>query len=202
MRTWSGAQAPLPGQGDGEVRFEDVVIQLGRAKRFGAVGQLPEYSVLHHSFLVALLWLRAGFQPEWLHFALLHDAHEYVTGDIPGPVKAAIRAAVNRTDVDGLKAVEDHLDQQIRHAVLAHSIRLTEAERILLRHRIKVVDLAALLIEAPRFAAPMCNCRVDVPQVMWREVAGLLHVAGYVTEATQLADHFGCQWPHPARARP
>lgn len=177
MKTFLGLEAPLPAHPDGVVHVVDLAVQLGRVKRFGAVGKLPEWSVLHHSFLVALLWLRAGYPLDELHHALLHDAHEAYTGDIPGPVKAAIRSAVPG-GVNPFKAVEYYLDGRIASALgIAPLSPVAVHEPI--RRRIKVVDLAALVIEGNFAGAPGCDCTVDIPADLERDVYALLEQAGW-----------------------
>ena len=49
------------------------------------------YSVAEHSLLVEQIFARLGdFTPKWQLAALLHDAPEYVIGDMISPVKAAV----------------------------------------------------------------------------------------------------------------
>lgn len=50
------------------------------------------YSVAEHSLLVEEIFARAnpGIDPRWRLAALLHDAPEYVIGDMISPVKAAL----------------------------------------------------------------------------------------------------------------
>ncbi|HRO16086.1 MAG TPA: hypothetical protein PLL33_13815, partial [Paracoccus sp. (in: a-proteobacteria)] len=50
------------------------------------------YSVAEHSLLVERIVTRAdpGIAPRWRLAALLHDAPEYVIGDMISPVKAAL----------------------------------------------------------------------------------------------------------------
>lgn len=50
------------------------------------------YSVAEHSLLVETLFgrLNPGAEPKWKLAALLHDAPEYVIGDMISPVKAAV----------------------------------------------------------------------------------------------------------------
>jgi len=54
------------------------VVHLGRERRWGGFGD-PAYTVLHHSFLCALIWMKAGFSENGVVHALLHDAHEAAT---------------------------------------------------------------------------------------------------------------------------
>lgn len=154
MKTWSGLDAPLDNH-SGQVSLLDVVVQLGRTRRFGGVGS-TEWSVLHHSALVSLLWIRGGFPLAELHFAFLHDAHEYVTGDIPGPVKAALRGRqIDDVDLgapmptDPMKQLEQLIDERIRK-----HLALNEGPDSTAKRRIKICDLAALLVEGVMFGAP------------------------------------------------
>ena len=66
------------------------------------------YSVAEHSLLVEQIFARLnpGCDPRWSLAALLHDAPEYVIGDIISPFKAAIG--------DSYKAVERRLLTAIR----------------------------------------------------------------------------------------
>ncbi len=180
MKTIFGNNAPLPGNEEG-VHPMDVVAQLGRTRRFnGSVN--PEWTVLHHSMLVSLLWLKA-YGPEGLEHILLHDAHEYVTGDIPSPVKAAI----GREHID---RVQDELDRRIYGA-----LKLTEADDID-KKCVKVVDWAALFVEAHYIGLPdhvkhlvetsisrlnpvMRQNIADVIQASTPEVLKAMETAGY-----------------------
>jgi 5'-deoxynucleotidase YfbR-like HD superfamily hydrolase len=48
------------------------------------------YSVAEHSLLVEAIFARGEADPRWRLAALLHDAPEYVIGDMISPVKAAV----------------------------------------------------------------------------------------------------------------
>lgn len=67
-----------------QVNFQEVARCLSGIRRFN--GSVP-FSVAQHSLAVASL-VSDKARP----WALLHDAHEAYTGDIPGPVKAMIRS--------------------------------------------------------------------------------------------------------------
>lgn len=175
MKTWSGLEAPL--DAGGQVSLLDVVVQLGRTRRFGGVGSL-EWTVLHHSMLVALVWVKAGYPLAELHFALLHDAHEAYTGDIPGPVKAALYARTARDfetrelGVNPFKTLETEIDVRIRAAL---DVIATPDDAT--KRRIKICDLVALLVEGVMFGAPGCDCSVDVPEHLRIDVYALLEQA-------------------------
>lgn len=137
MRTWTGQLSPLPNAGDaGIVCPMDIVVLLGRYKRFGNNGD-DEFSVLHHSTLVAILWMVAGFPPEDLIYALGHDFHEAYTGDIPAPIKN-ITPEVRQA----MRNVEDMLDNKI------YGFLGIDPPNEITRKRIKLCDKASLIIES------------------------------------------------------
>jgi 5'-deoxynucleotidase YfbR-like HD superfamily hydrolase len=58
------------------------------------------YSVAEHSLLVEQIFAKSnpGTPPRWLLAALLHDAPEYVIGDMISPVKAAVGPGYSALD--------------------------------------------------------------------------------------------------------
>lgn len=137
MKTLFGNEMPLPGNTE-SFNPMDMVMLLGRTHRFGGNASL-EWKVLHHSMLVALLWLKS-YGSEGVEHALLHDVHEYITGDIPTPVKVAIgRPAIDK--------VQDELDDRL-YAQLG-----IEPPDAVDEGLITVVDHAALFIEAEYIGA-------------------------------------------------
>ncbi len=89
--------------------LDAIAQQLAKIPRWcGAVGNIDTtYSVAEHSLIV--MWI--GFDlmrkrgltrhEDWAAYAVLHDAHEIVTSDIPSPVSRAI-AALAGWDVLGV----------------------------------------------------------------------------------------------------
>lgn len=63
--------------------YADIANNLCRQIRFGGSSAIP-YTVMQHTFVVA-----AHVPPHMRAFALLHDAVEAITGDVPRPVKHA-----------------------------------------------------------------------------------------------------------------
>ena len=58
------------------------------------------YSVAEHSILVEEIFTRqTGAAPKWQLAALLHDAPEYVIGDMISPVKAAVGPQYTELDL-------------------------------------------------------------------------------------------------------
>jgi len=76
-----------------DIEIEDIAHGLAFVARWNGQtkGDWP-YSVAEHSLLVEELFSRAnpGIGPRWQLAALLHDAPEYVIGDMISPVKAAV----------------------------------------------------------------------------------------------------------------
>jgi hypothetical protein len=171
MRTWTGEHAPV-GEPKGKPNILDIVVHLGRVRRFGGWGD-PEYTVLHHSMLVSLLWETAGYPREHLIYALLHDAHEAYITDIPAPVKAAIRAQANGSDP--VREVEAAVDVEIR-AMFKPVLPPPSVE---MKRKIKVCDYAALVIEAGFFGPPNADASVlqDLPNEFRTEVFALVSTA-------------------------
>lgn len=143
MKTFLGNIAPLPGSGVDKAHPVDIVFHLGRTRRFGGWAH-PEWSVLHHSTLVAMLYMR-NFGLHGVEHALLHDAHEYVTGDIPTPVKKLL-------GVEQAAALEKHLDEVVYRSL---DIPRESFERCDLW--VKACDLAALIIEAYHFGGQVLS---------------------------------------------
>lgn len=76
-----------------DIEIEDIAHGLAFVARWNGqtVGDWP-YSVAEHSLLVEEIFARLnpGIAARWRLAALLHDAPEYVIGDMISPVKAAV----------------------------------------------------------------------------------------------------------------
>ena len=76
-----------------DIEIEDIAHGLARVARWNGqtVGQ-HAFSVAQHSVVVEeiLAHLRPQIEPRWRLAALLHDASEYVIGDMISPFKAAL----------------------------------------------------------------------------------------------------------------
>jgi 5'-deoxynucleotidase YfbR-like HD superfamily hydrolase len=132
-----------------EHSIEHIAESLANVRRFA--GQSLEYNVAQHSCLVADIV--ACFPTSNLRLvkrALLHDAHEAFTGDIPGPMKQFLT---------GLKALEVKIQAEIEKQLLGlYEPRLT-SEKFFRSGAfkttrgalaIKKADLIALKFEAHR----------------------------------------------------
>ena len=76
-----------------DVEIEDIAHGLARVARWnGQTTGEHGFSVAQHSLVVEEIaaHLRPGLEPRWRLAALLHDAPEYVIGDMISPFKAAL----------------------------------------------------------------------------------------------------------------
>ena len=93
QRMLSGRRLDLLDPTPLDIELEDIAHGLAFVARWNGqtTGDWP-YSVAEHSLLVEQLVTRIdpGFAPRWRLAALLHDAPEYVIGDMISPVKAAV----------------------------------------------------------------------------------------------------------------
>ena len=85
-----------------DIEIEDIAHGLAFVARWNGQtkGDYP-YSVAEHSVLVEDLFHRANprIDPRWRLAALLHDAPEYVIGDMISPVKAAVGPGYKEMDI-------------------------------------------------------------------------------------------------------
>lgn len=90
---WTGStlldvQNPTPSK----IRLKDIARGLSRAYRFGGHTRddLPPYSVAWHSLFCEKVADEMGL-PVWVRLqAILHDAPEYLLGDLPTPIKVLL----------------------------------------------------------------------------------------------------------------
>ncbi|KGJ05680.1 hypothetical protein SAMN04487972_105150 [Paracoccus halophilus] len=101
QRMLSGRRLDLLDPTPVDIEIDDIAHGLAFVARWN--GQTRgdwAYSVAEHSLLVEELYARGNpaCDPRWRLAALLHDAPEYVIGDMISPVKAAIGAAYGEMD--------------------------------------------------------------------------------------------------------
>ncbi|MCB2135993.1 MAG: HD family hydrolase [Rhodobacteraceae bacterium] len=93
QRMLSGRRLDLLDPTPMDVEIEDIAHGLAFVARWNGqtIGDWP-YSVAEHSLLVEEIFgrLNPGIADRWRLAALLHDAPEYVIGDMISPVKAAV----------------------------------------------------------------------------------------------------------------
>lgn len=110
QRMLSGRRLDLLDPTPMDIEIEDIAHGLAFVARWNGqtVGDWP-YSVAEHSLLVEAIYTRLSpaVAPRWQLAALLHDAPEYVIGDMISPVKAAIGSGYG--DLDDRLARAVHL---------------------------------------------------------------------------------------------
>ncbi|MDH5452144.1 MAG: HD family hydrolase [Paracoccaceae bacterium] len=93
QRMLSGRRLDLLDPTPMDIEIEDIAHGLAFVARWNGqtIGDWP-YSVAEHSLLVEEIFgrLNPGITARWRLAALLHDAPEYVIGDMISPVKAAV----------------------------------------------------------------------------------------------------------------
>nr|WP_306268493.1 HD family hydrolase [Pararhizobium sp. IMCC3301] len=142
QRMLSGRRLDLLDPSPLDIEIEDIAHGLARVARWNGqtVGE-HAFSVAQHSLLVARIGekLFAKSKPHWYMALLLHDAPEYVVGDMISPFKAVIGG--------DYKSLENRLQQAI-HLRFSLPPELSKAEL----RAIKSCDRMAAFFEATRLA--------------------------------------------------
>ena len=172
QRMLSGRRLDLLDPTPMDIEVEDIAHGLAFVARWNGqtVGDWP-YSVAEHSLLVESIYARA--QPKapakWRMAALLHDAPEYVIGDMISPVKAAIGPDYGKLD-ERLAAVihirfglPAALPKTVKRAVKAadrvsawlEAVQIagfteTEANRLFGRPNAELIDGMEIVLRPPR----------------------------------------------------
>ncbi|TYB77763.1 HD domain-containing protein [Maritimibacter fusiformis] len=101
QRMLSGRRLDLLDPTPMDIEIEDIAHGLAFVARWNGqtFGDWP-YSVAEHSLLVEALYgrMNPGAPTKWRLAALLHDAPEYVIGDMISPVKAAVGPSYGELD--------------------------------------------------------------------------------------------------------
>lgn len=125
-----------------DIEIEDIAHGLSFVARWNGqtVGDFA-YSVAEHSLLVESLYssLNPDAPARWRLAALLHDAPEYVIGDMISPVKAAVGPAY------------DELDSRLSAAIHVR-FGLPAVLPVQVKRRIKRADRISAWMEATRIA--------------------------------------------------
>ena len=102
QRMLSGRRLDLLDPTPVDIEIEDIAHGLAFVARWNGqtLGDWP-YSVAEHSLLVEEIFTRLnpGTAPRWQMAALLHDAPEYVIGDMISPVKSAVGPGYGELDL-------------------------------------------------------------------------------------------------------
>lgn len=83
--TYTGQRVDEPG-GEGAPNLSDIAVQTGRVARFAGATVMFWPVLLHHFVVRGIVAYEGGDLRAQLE-ALLHDAHECLTGDVPSPFK-------------------------------------------------------------------------------------------------------------------
>jgi uncharacterized protein len=101
QRMLSGRRLDLLDPTPVDIEIEDIAHGLAFVARWnGQTRGDHAYSVAEHSLLVESLFgrMNPGISARWLLAALLHDAPEYVIGDMISPVKSAVGPGYEELD--------------------------------------------------------------------------------------------------------
>jgi len=93
QRMLSGRRLDLLNPSPLDIELEDIAHGLSRLARWnGQTDGATAFTVAQHCLLVeeVVRFLNPNISPEWRLAALLHDAPEYVIGDLISPFKAAV----------------------------------------------------------------------------------------------------------------
>ncbi|HEX5997963.1 MAG TPA: HD family hydrolase [Hyphomicrobiaceae bacterium] len=108
QRMLSGRRLDLLDPSPNDIAIEDIAHGLARVARWNGqtVGE-HAFSVAQHALVVTDITaaLRRGSERRWLTAALLHDAPEYVIGDLISPFKAAVGLDYKAFEVCLLRAI-------------------------------------------------------------------------------------------------
>ncbi len=142
QRMLSGRRLDLLDPTPMDIEIEDIAHGLAFVARWN--GQTHgdfAYSVAEHSMLVEDIYRRIspGCPPRWQLAALLHDAPEYVIGDMISPVKAAVGP--------GYGALDERLT-----AAIHLRFGLPAALPAIVKKQIKKADRISAWMEATRIA--------------------------------------------------
>ena len=141
QRMLSGRRLDLLDPTPVDIEIEDIAHGLAFVARWNGQtrGDWP-YSVAEHSLLVEQIYGRLGNPPaKWRLAALLHDAPEYVIGDMISPVKSAVGPGYGEMDVRLTAAV--HL-----------RFGLPSVLPVAIKKAIKVADKISAWLEAVQIA--------------------------------------------------
>ena len=142
QRMLSGRRLDLLDPSPVDIEIEDIAHGLSFVARWNGqtVGEYP-YSVAEHSLLVEKIFskLNPKVEVKWKLVALLHDAPEYVIGDMISPVKAKVGPGY------------DELDNRLMAAILLR-FGLPSKVPVKIKKKIKVADKMSAWLESTQIA--------------------------------------------------
>ncbi|MDP0928168.1 HD family hydrolase [Paracoccus onubensis] len=157
QRMLSGRRLDLLDPTPVDIEIEDIAHGLAFVARWNGQtrGDWP-YSVAEHSLLVEQIFdrLEPGSDPNWRLAALLHDAPEYVIGDMISPVKAALGEEYG--DMDERLTIAIHRRFGLPGYIpLPIRKRIKSADRI--SARLEAVQIAGFTVGEARKLFPIRN---------------------------------------------
>lgn len=167
QRMLSGRRLDLLDPSPLDVEIEDIAHGLARVARWNGQTRGPQiFSVAQHSLLVERITaiVDPGIPQRWRLMALLHDAPEYVIGDMISPFKAAVG--------DAYKSVENRI-----LAAIHLRFSLPAVPPAALTKLIKRADRVSAYVEATRlagFAVAEAESIFGPPELDLREIEPLL----------------------------
>lgn len=112
--TRSGRAIDLLAPSPGDIRLSDIAEQLANLNRWTGATAAP-FSIAQHCVIVAEEMHRLDGALAGL-YGLLHDAHEYVIGDIVEPTAGALAALIGPAFPRALSTLKRRIDGVIHHA--------------------------------------------------------------------------------------
>jgi 5'-deoxynucleotidase YfbR-like HD superfamily hydrolase len=184
QRMLSGRRLDLLDPQPGDIAIEDIAHGLARVARWN--GQTlgdHAFSVAQHALLVADITaaLKPACERSWLLAALVHDAPEYVIGDLISPFKAAVGLDYRAFEKRLLRAIHlaFGLPEELPEPVTA---QVKHADRIAAYHEATV--LAGFSLEE---AARYFGEAEDLPPRLVRQLRGLAPQPAAAAQAAFLA---------------
>jgi uncharacterized protein len=142
QRMLSGRRLDILDPSPLDVEIEDIAHGLARVARWnGQTRGEHIFSVAQHSLLVEAInaHLEPAMSTGWHLMALLHDAPEYVVGDIVSPFKAAVGASYKTVELRLLSAIHIRFGLPPEQPAMLHT-------------KIKRADQIAAFLEATTLA--------------------------------------------------
>ena len=183
QRMLSGRRLDLIDPSPLDVEIGDIAHGLARVARWNGQTKGPEiFSVAQHSLLVEALFAAAEVSPpaQARLAALLHDAPEYVIGDMISPFKTAIGGEYKL------------IEARLKRAVFIR-FGLSAEPQDELDRRIKIADRASAYLEATALAGfSIAEARklFGEPDLPIRDFAALLEPMRPADVETQFLTHF------------
>jgi hypothetical protein len=141
LQTMTGQMVDVTRVQVGQVDLAEIAVVLARTARFNG-HTLRFYSIAEHSIVVARSLVHAKARPAVVAWGLLHDAHEWLIGDIARPVTQALEVLH-----PGTAKVVHHLKHTIDLTICAaigFNMELLDDDELQLVHDI---DAAVLFAE-------------------------------------------------------